>query len=165
MFYFHLERDTVTLDRDGIDVPDIPTARAVAAERIATILREGALWDGKPLRMWVTDETKSTDEKLFSLNVIVTSDQQFYPPSAHGQPSPSPAQGLRRYFFFLRWPDRAEADREGTILLGDDEANLHARRIIRELKEAGGYDHPGLTMIVHDANGVILSAIPFVEGD
>jgi hypothetical protein len=165
LFYFHLADDTVTLDRNGLDLPDIASARAVAAERIAEILREGdvgTLWDGKPLRLWVIDEPKSAGRKLFSLNVTATSDERLDSPSTHGRTS-SPVRILPKYFFLLRWPYREEADREGTILLHDDEAHAYAKRIIRELKEAGGYDDPGLTMIVRNACGETLFLIPFVE--
>ncbi len=36
----------------------------------------------------------------------------------------------------------------------------YAERIIRELKEAGGYDDPGL-MIVKDDTGKVIHSIPF----
>jgi hypothetical protein len=65
--------------------------------------------------------------------------------------------------FLPRWPYWEAADQEGTILLNDDEARAYAKRIIRELKEAGGYDDPGLTMIVRNACGETLCSIRFIE--
>jgi hypothetical protein len=46
-------------------------------------------------------------------------------------------------------------------LPSDDAALAYGRRIIRELREAGGYDAPGLTMIVRDAGGEAIFLIPF----
>jgi hypothetical protein len=40
---------------------------------------------------------------------------------------------------------------------------LYAQRVIRELKEAGGYDDPNLTMIVVDEVGQEIFAIRFFE--
>jgi hypothetical protein len=45
------------------------------------------------------------------------------------------------------------------------DANGYAKRIIQELKEAGGYDDPGLTIVVHQASGEKLFSISFVEAD
>ena len=66
-----------------------------------------------------------------------------------------------RYFFVIRWPDRDDDDKEGTLFLCKTAALAYAERIIKELKEAGGYDEPGLTMIVANEDGEIVYAIPF----
>jgi hypothetical protein len=65
-----------------------------------------------------------------------------------------------RYFFVIRWPDRNDDDGEGTLFLSRSAARAYAERIIRELKEAGGYDDPGL-MIVKDDTGKVIHSIPF----
>jgi hypothetical protein len=66
-----------------------------------------------------------------------------------------------RYFFVIRWPDHNDDDAEGTLFLSKSAALAYAERIIRELKEAGGYDEPGLTMIVRDHDDNVVYSIPF----
>jgi len=68
---------------------------------------------------------------------------------------------LALYFFILRWPDREHDDAHGTPLPDDDAARSYARRVIRELKEGGGYDDPGLTMVVKNDDGHTVCLIPF----
>jgi hypothetical protein len=52
-------------------------------------------------------------------------------------------------------------DEGGAVFTGDGAAVIYANRIIGELKEAGGYDEPGLLMIVRkDASQKEIS-IPF----
>ncbi len=68
---------------------------------------------------------------------------------------------MGRYFFILQWPDRKHDDRYGTVLANDEAARAYAERIIRELKEAGGYDDDGLTMIVKGAGRRRVFSIPF----
>jgi hypothetical protein len=70
-------------------------------------------------------------------------------------------QPLPRYFFALRWSDKVHDDTDGTVLSGADAAYAYAKRIIGELKEAGGYDDPGLTMVVMGDNGDTIHSIPF----
>lgn len=66
-----------------------------------------------------------------------------------------------RYFFVIRWPDHDDDDEEGTLFLSRSAALGYAQRIVRELKEAGGYDEPGLMMIVTDDTGKVIYSIPF----
>jgi Domain of unknown function (DUF6894) len=67
-----------------------------------------------------------------------------------------------RFYFVIRWPGGSlDDDNEGTELPDEEAALAYARRIIRELKDAGGYDDPGLTMIVQDATGNVARTIPF----
>jgi len=68
--------------------------------------------------------------------------------------------GAERYFFVIRWPDHDDDDAEGTLFLSRSAALAYAERIIRELKEAGGYDEPGL-MVVQDANSKTVHSISF----
>jgi hypothetical protein len=65
---------------------------------------------------------------------------------------------MTRYFFIIRWESD---DPEGTLLPSESAARLYANRIIRELKDAGGYDDPGLMMIVEDADARVVFAAPF----
>jgi hypothetical protein len=68
-----------------------------------------------------------------------------------------------RYFFNLDGPgkDDSYTDRVGTHLATDDVALAHAKVLIRDLKEAGGYDDPAWYMLVKDQNGDIVFSIPF----
>jgi hypothetical protein len=68
---------------------------------------------------------------------------------------------MPRYYFVLRWPDQEGQDKVGTVLASDDDTLGHAKRVIRELKEDGGYDGPNLMMIVKDESGTVLRSIPF----
>jgi hypothetical protein len=70
-----------------------------------------------------------------------------------------------RYFFVVRWPDLDDDDddddEDGTLLPNRTAALTYAQCIIRELKDAGGYDDPGSTMIVRNAEGEVIYSIPF----
>jgi hypothetical protein len=66
---------------------------------------------------------------------------------------------MPRYHFHIRWTDRKNDDETGMLLADDAAARDYAERVIREIKEADGYD-PGLTMVV-EKSGVALFAIPF----
>jgi hypothetical protein len=69
---------------------------------------------------------------------------------------------MARYFFIVMWPDgRSRGDEEGMELSDDRGAQAYAQRIIRELREGGGYDDPGLHMIVRNEAGKQLFVIPF----
>jgi hypothetical protein len=52
-------------------------------------------------------------------------------------------------------------DLEGTVLPDDRSAQANAQRVIRELREGGGYADPGLCMIVRNEAGKQLFVIPF----
>jgi hypothetical protein len=72
----------------------------------------------------------------------------------------SRAANSRRYFFVLRAGQRD--DRPGcTFLPNDQAAKEYALRVIRELKEAGGFDEPELKMIVKNSSGKLIYLIPF----
>lgn len=66
-----------------------------------------------------------------------------------------------RYFFAIQWSDHEHDDNDGTSLRNDAAAVKHAYRIIRELKEAGGYDDPELKMIIKNEAGTVIHTIPF----
>ncbi len=71
------------------------------------------------------------------------------------------ASQTSHYFFVLQWPDRQHDDPYGSYLPSHAAALEYAHRIIRELKEAPGYDDPNLKMIVKNADGDVLYLIPF----
>ena len=68
---------------------------------------------------------------------------------------------MPRYRFILQWPDNELGDEHGTHLPDHDAAGEYAHRVIRELKEDGGYNDPGLNMIVRDPDGKLIHSIPF----
>jgi hypothetical protein len=70
--YFHFQNGHTSLDHDGVNLPDLAAARAEAVETIATILHEDSvdtLWNGQPLRLWVTEGPGGTGKTLFALRV------------------------------------------------------------------------------------------------
>lgn len=68
---------------------------------------------------------------------------------------------LPRYYFILQRPDRVHDDRQGTVLPDEAAARNYAGRVIRELKEGGGYDDPASTMIVKNEARETVFSIPF----
>jgi hypothetical protein len=69
---------------------------------------------------------------------------------------------LPRYFFNARVPGEADReDSEGTVFLRDTDAFDYAYGIIRKLKQTGGYDAPGIMMIVKDHTGRVIFSVPF----
>jgi hypothetical protein len=69
---------------------------------------------------------------------------------------------MPRYFFVIEGDDGIDRDDDGTQLPHPEAARRYARRVIRELREAGGYDDPNLAMFVKDASGEILFSVPFL---
>jgi Domain of unknown function (DUF6894) len=67
-----------------------------------------------------------------------------------------------RYFFIIQRGARVHDDPDGTALPNEAAARDYAARVIGELKAAGGYDEPGLTMVVKSATGRTLFTIPFL---
>lgn len=66
------------------------------------------------------------------------------------------------YYFDVRGYGDIHDDRGGTLMPNDEAALAYARRIIRELREADGYDDPGLTMVVRNCAGKTVYSIPFL---
>jgi hypothetical protein len=67
------------------------------------------------------------------------------------------------YYFEVRGYGEAHEDHGGTLMPNDNAALIHARRIIRELREAGGYEDAALTMIVRNSAGKTVYSIPFLQ--
>ena len=73
-----------------------------------------------------------------------------------------PVAKVRRYYFRLRWSGHEDDDANG-MLLSDDAAALdYADRLIRQLKDAGGYSDPNLMVIVRDGMKKMVLSIPFL---
>jgi hypothetical protein len=68
---------------------------------------------------------------------------------------------MARYRFILQWPDEECGDEHRMHLPDHSAACEYAHRVIRELKEDGRYNEPGLNMIVRDADGRLIHLIPF----
>jgi hypothetical protein len=66
-----------------------------------------------------------------------------------------------RYHFVVKWLDRERDDPEGTVLQDEEEARRFATRIIRELKESGGYDEPDAFIVVRDDLGKEVFTLSF----
>ena len=73
-----------------------------------------------------------------------------------------PVLQVRRYFFSLRWSDHEDDDASGTLLSDDAAALNYADRLIRQLKDAGGYSDPNLMVIVRDGMKKVVLWIPFL---
>ena len=69
---------------------------------------------------------------------------------------------FQRDFFGLRWSDHEDDDANGTLLSDDAAALNYADRLIRQLKDAGGYSDPNLIVIVRDGMKRVVLSIPFL---
>jgi len=65
------------------------------------------------------------------------------------------------YYFHVRGYGDSHDDRGDTLMPNDEAALAYARRLIDELREAGGYDDPALTLIVRNCAGRTVYSIPF----
>jgi hypothetical protein len=61
----------------------------------------------------------------------------------------------------VKWPNREYDDPEGAVLQDEEEARRFAARIIRELKESGGYDESDVFIVVRDDRGKEVSTLSF----
>ena len=71
LYFFHVRNGSTTLDSEGVEFPDIDSARREAVCTCGEILREvpTAIWNGDTLRLWVTDRPGGKGNTLFSLDV------------------------------------------------------------------------------------------------
>jgi hypothetical protein len=69
-----------------------------------------------------------------------------------------PVADVRRYYFGLRRSGHEDDDANGTLLSDDAAALNYADRLIRQLKDAGGYSDPNLMMIVRDGMKKVVQA-------
>jgi hypothetical protein len=69
---------------------------------------------------------------------------------------------MPRYYFVLRGPDgEVHDDNDGTELADRTQALAYAKRIVGELKEAGGYDEPGWAMGIRNGSDNEFALLPF----
>jgi hypothetical protein len=68
---------------------------------------------------------------------------------------------VHRYFFVIKNERNEYRDDVGTALRDDREAQIYALRIIRELKEGGGYDEGDWTIVVVAEDGHQVCSVPF----
>jgi hypothetical protein len=68
-----------------------------------------------------------------------------------------------RYFFVIKSGPMEGPDHDGTMLKDDEAAEQYARRIIRELKEGGGYDDGDWTIVVFGEGGRRVCSVAFSE--
>ena len=70
---------------------------------------------------------------------------------------------MPRYFFTIHASNgHLEDDRISEALPDLTAALAHAERMIRELQKEGGYDDPGLNMLVKDKSHRTVLFLPFV---
>lgn len=70
---------------------------------------------------------------------------------------------MPRYFFTIHASNgHLEDDRISEALPDLTAALAHAERMIRELQKEGGYDDPGLNMLVKDESHRTVLFLPFV---
>jgi hypothetical protein len=67
------------------------------------------------------------------------------------------------YYFDIQGYGEERDDRGGTLMPNDEAALAYARRIIRELRKAGGYDDPALSLIVRNAVGETVYSLPLLQ--
>jgi len=73
--FFNVEDHRSAIDVVGTELPDLNAARDEAVLKSGEILRGGSVpsvWDGKPWRMWVTDQPGGTGKTLFTLQFSAT---------------------------------------------------------------------------------------------
>lgn len=63
-----------------------------------------------------------------------------------------------KYFFEIQGPEQAKDNMDVGL---DEEAQEYAGRMIDFFKEANGYDHHGLVMVVRNNAGKAVLSIPF----
>jgi hypothetical protein len=81
----------------------------------------------------------------------------------HKKNHPAGEAGMRPYFFDVSSYGEHHDARGGKLMPDDGAALDHAMGIISELRNSGGYDDPALTMVVRNAAGKTIFAIPFLE--
>jgi hypothetical protein len=71
LYFFHVQDGSTTLDAEGLDFPDLDSARYEAICACGELLREvpPAIWKGETLHFWVTDQPDGAGNTLFSLNI------------------------------------------------------------------------------------------------
>jgi len=79
-YYFHDDR--TMLDDEGVDLPDLAAARAMAIVNSGEILRDGvgpAVWSGRPWHLWVTDAPNGGGRTFFTLTFSAAEGERLRP--------------------------------------------------------------------------------------
>jgi hypothetical protein len=69
-----------------------------------------------------------------------------------------------RYFFHIRRIDREDTDLCGVVLPNDAAVLDHALCIIKDLRQGGEHNDPGLMTIVRNESVKTVSSLPFLAG-
>jgi hypothetical protein len=69
-----------------------------------------------------------------------------------------------RYFFHIRRVDREDSDHRGVVLPNDAAVLDHALCIIKDLRQGGEHNDPGLMMIVRNESLKTVLSLPFLAG-
>jgi hypothetical protein len=76
LHYFHISNGHTTFDDHGTDVSTIKDVRRVAMRAAYELLNLGyddRLWDGKPWRVWVTDQPGGAGRTIATIEMSGTS--------------------------------------------------------------------------------------------
>ena len=70
LYFFNVTDGVTTLDNEGVELPDISSARIQAVQTAGQMLGHdstGHFWTGEAWRMWVTDQPKGLGHTFFTL--------------------------------------------------------------------------------------------------
>jgi hypothetical protein len=70
---------------------------------------------------------------------------------------------MARYHFVVLEGEQRHEDESGIALADDEGARVYATRVIRDLKQGGGYSGPEWAMVVEDDTGHELFRINFTS--
>ena len=74
-YFFNVEDDRTNIDQEGTELPNLRAAREAAVSTSPELLRDragGLLWNGKPWRMWVTNQAGGAGKTLLTLQFSAT---------------------------------------------------------------------------------------------
>jgi hypothetical protein len=71
--------------------------------------------------------------------------------------------GMPRCFFVLEGQDEKYGDSAGTMFADQTSALAFGARIMRELKDAGGYDEAGWILHIRDERDGAVASLPFAK--
>jgi hypothetical protein len=78
-YFCNVEDDYTLVDQEGTGLPNLAAAREEAVSTSAELLRDragGSLWNGKPWRMWVTDQAGGAGRTLLRLQFSATQEPE-----------------------------------------------------------------------------------------
>jgi uncharacterized protein DUF6894 len=68
---------------------------------------------------------------------------------------------VHRYHFVVRAADHTHDDPDGTHFPNHEAAREHGHRIVRELREGGGYNPEDAVLLIQDETRQTVHSIPF----